>query len=155
MLNACFLRPQRWISWTFLRRCVSAAKVAAFIKNHYTKSYVINQHNYNTFFLIFAFLYLFSFSRPQLRSFNSPFTCLNNTPSVWGWYQKKIIPMTRNALYRFTINHWVFPLLLRRPTIEIEGKTSRQIYGAFLLSPNFECFTHVQSWIHDALNSFC
>lgn len=37
-------------------RCVLAAKVVTFIKIHYTKSYVINQRNYDPLIALFSYI---------------------------------------------------------------------------------------------------
>lgn len=125
MLIFFLFRSPRWISWT--AGACWAAKVVAFIKNHYTKSYVINQQNY------------FSFS--PSRS-DSAFSCLNYAPA-----QEGMIPMRWNSLYRFTINHNFHDFLSSSFSSSMRRK---QVYGAFLFisSSYFAFFRSLMFHIH-------
>lgn len=94
----------RRISWA--GGCVMPAKVVvAFIKNHYTKSYAINQHELQLFSL-----FCFSFV----------------SVSISSDAKSEAILMREKSVYRFTINHKDFA----SPPPFCKAKLE-QIYGAF------------------------
>lgn len=92
--------------------CVSAAKVEAFIKNHYTKSYVINQQNY--FFFPFSLVSTKHRSTEQRQS---------NSNAA-----RKFHLSFHNQSQRLSPCFWVYLFFF----LPMFAERQKQIYGAFL-----------------------